>query len=145
MACAEITVLEALAARLGDIRTSNAFETDIGTKVYETEPEPEEAPNGPFVVIGGIAVELIEEAANDWLMNVELAAYIDGQDSDYSSARNTALDALRDIDRALRGNADWGATVMHVRVQSKALPRRIPGSRYLVATAAIEIDYYDED
>jgi hypothetical protein len=145
MACIEVGIVNALATRLATITTANGYLTGIGSRIYETEPEPEEDPTAPFLVIGGIESEALIAEAADWTMRVELDAYADVISQGYETARDQALNALRDIERALRANTSFASYILQARVDTKTLPRRQAGSHYLVATASVAIDYLDED
>lgn len=145
MSCAAITTLEAIATRLADVRVSNQWESDAGLRVYDTEPEPVESPPGPFLVLGGIRIEHLDSAWPNRILAVDLDCYCELTGRDYRATRDAALDILRDIERALRGNSDWGAIIAQARITRTSLPRRTAGGNYLVATATCEIDYFDED
>jgi hypothetical protein len=145
MSCAETTALAALAARLADIRIANGYESNIGERIYDEEPEPEEAPHAPFVVLGALAAQRIDLPADAWTLTLDLDVYVDVPGLGYAVARAMAMDGLRDIERALRGNGDWVAQQLEARLVGKSLARRTAGSNYLIATATVEIDYLDED
>jgi len=91
------SIIDALEARLQTILTSNGYETNVGSNVYERHPKPVPIANIPCVIYADVEEEisLVTQETNRFI-SVELEIFTAG-----TTALNTIRKILADIEKAI--------------------------------------------